>query len=48
MLLICAVGEDSEVSLGLKAAKGNQSRIFIGRTDSEGETPIIWPPDSNK
>ena len=25
--------------------KGNQSRIFIGRTDAEAETPIIWPPD---
>ena len=26
--------------------KGNQSRIPIGRTDVEVETPIIWPPDS--
>ena len=25
--------------------KGNQSRIFIGRTDVEAETPIVWPPD---
>ena len=25
--------------------KGNQSRIFIGRTDAEAETPIFWPPD---
>ena len=25
--------------------KGNQSRIFIGRTDAETETPILWPPD---
>ena len=25
--------------------KGNQSWIFIGRTDAEAETPIIWPPD---
>ena len=24
--------------------KGNQSRIFIGRTDVEAETPILWPP----
>ena len=24
--------------------KGNQSRIFIGRTDAEAETPILWPP----
>ena len=26
--------------------KGNQSRIFIGRTDAEAETPIHWPPDA--
>ena len=26
--------------------KGNQSRIFIGRTDAEAETPILWPPDA--
>ena len=25
--------------------KGNQSWIFIGRTDDEAEGPIIWPPD---
>ena len=25
--------------------KGNQSQIFIGRTDAEAETPIFWPPD---
>ena len=25
--------------------KGNQPGIFIGRTDSEAEAPIIWPPD---
>ena len=25
--------------------KGNQSWIFIGRTDGEVETPILWPPD---
>ena len=26
---------------------GNQSWIFIGRTDAEAETPILWPPDAN-
>ena len=26
--------------------KGNQSRIFIGNTDAEAETPILWPPDA--
>ena len=25
--------------------KGNQSWIFIGRTDIEAEAPIFWPPD---
>ena len=24
--------------------KGNQSLIFIGRTDDEAEIPILWPP----
>ena len=24
--------------------KGNQSSIFIGRTDAEADTPILWPP----
>ena len=26
--------------------KGNQSWIFIGRTDGEAEVPILWPPDA--
>ena len=25
---------------------GNQSWIFIGKTDAEAETPILWPPDA--
>ena len=25
--------------------KGNQPRVFIGRTDAEAEAPILWPPD---
>ena len=25
--------------------KGNQPCIFIGRTDAEAETQILWPPD---
>ena len=25
--------------------KGDQSCVFIGRTDVEAETPILWPPD---
>ena len=25
--------------------KGDQSGVFIGKTDAEAETPILWPPD---
>ena len=25
--------------------KGDESWVFIGRTDVEAETPILWPPD---
>ena len=42
MVLKCGVGEDSWESLGLQ---GDQSWIFIGRTDVEAENPILWPPD---
>ena len=28
--------------------KGNQSWLFIGRTDAETEAPILWPPDVKK
>ena len=26
--------------------KGNQSWIFIGRTDTKAEAPVLWPPDA--
>ena len=50
MLLNCGVGEDSWESLHCKEIqpvhpKGDQSWVFIGRTDAEAETPILWPPD---
>ena len=50
MLLSCGAGEDSWESLGLQGDptspwKGNQSWVFIGRTDAEAETLILWPPD---
>ena len=50
MLLNYDVGEDSWESLGLQEIKpvnpkGNESWIFIGRTDAEAETTILWPPD---
>ena len=49
MLLSCGVGEDSWESLGLQEIqpvhpKGDQSCVFIGRTDAEVEPPILWPP----
>ena len=28
--------------------KGDQSWVFIGRTDAEVETPILWPPDATR
>ena len=52
MLLNCGVGEDSWKSpfdykeIQPVHPKGNQSWIFIGRTDTEAETPILWPPDA--
>ena len=27
--------------------KGNQSRIFIGRTEAEAEAPVLWPADDS-
>ena len=51
MLLNCGVGEDSiGESLGLRGdptspSKGDQSWVFIDRSDVEAETPILWPPD---
>ena len=52
MPLNCGAGEDSWESLGLQGdptihPKGDQSWMFIGRTDVEPETPILWPPDVN-
>ena len=26
-------------------SKGDQSWVFIGRTDVEAETPVLWPPE---
>ena len=25
-------------------SKGDQSRVFFGRTDAKAETPVLWPP----
>ena len=50
MLLNCGVGETLESPLNCKEIqpvhpKGDQSWMFIGRTDAEAETPILWPTD---
>ena len=53
MLLNCGIGEDSweESLLGCKEIqlvhpKGDQSWVFIGRTDAEAEALIFWPHDA--
>ena len=49
MLLNCGAGEDSwesgQQEIKPVNPKGNQSWIFIGRTDAEAETAILGPPD---
>ena len=46
MLLNCGAGVTLESPLGIPVnPKGNQSSIFIGRTDLEAETPVLWPLD---
>ena len=51
MLSNCGAGEDSERPLDCKEIKlvsptGNQSGIFMGKTDAEAEAPICWPPET--
>ena len=48
-LMNCGVGDDSWDPLDCKEIqpvhpKGDQSWVFIGRTDVEAEIPILWPP----
>ena len=49
MLLNCVLEKTLESPLDCKEIqpvhpKGDQSWVFIGRTDTEAETPILWPP----
>ena len=51
MLLNSGVREDVESPLDCKEiqpvhSKGDQSWVFIGRSDAKAETPILWPPDA--
>ena len=36
----------NQTEIQLVHPKGNQSWIFIERTDAEAENPILWPPDA--
>ena len=45
MFLNCGVEEDSWAAIQPVHPKGNQSWVFIGRTDVEAEAPILWLPD---
>ena len=53
MLLNCGAGEEHHSALASPLdckeiqpvhPKGDQSWVFIGRTDAEAETAIFWPP----
>ena len=51
MLLNCGAGETLESPLDSKEIKpanpkGNQPRIFLGKTDAKVEVPVLWPPDT--
>ena len=51
MLLNCGVGEDFWESLDCKEIKsvnlkGNQSWLFVGRTDAKTEALMLWPSDA--
>ena len=50
MLLNCVLEKTLESPLDSKEIqpvhpKGDLSRVFIGRTDAEAETPRLWLPD---
>ena len=51
ILLIVVLEKTLESPLDCKEVqpvhpKGDQSWVFIGRTDAEAEAPILWPPDA--
>ena len=45
MLFNCGVGEDSWESLELQGDPTSPSWMFIGGTDVEAKTPVLWPPN---
>ena len=51
MFLNCSAEEDSWESLRLHGdqpvnPEGNQTWLFIRRTDAKAESPVLWPPDT--
>ena len=44
MVLEKALESLLDCKIKLVNPKGTQSQMFIGRTDAEAETPILWPP----
>ena len=49
MLLNCGVEDSGPLDckdIQPVHPKGDQSWVFIERTDAEVETPILWPPDA--
>ena len=52
ILLVSALQETRNALLKLRISdepvhpKGDHSWILIGRTDVEGETPVLWIPDA--
>ena len=52
MLLNCDVEKSFESPLDCKEIQSvhpkDQSWVFIGRTDAEAETLLLWPPDAKK
>ena len=53
MLLKCGLEKTLESPLDCKEIQpvhpeGDQSWVFIGRTEAEAETPILWPPHAKR
>ena len=42
------VGLKLNIQIQPRHPKGDQSWVFIGRSDAEAETPILWLPDAKK
>ena len=45
MLSITSMRQGSHLLVYIINPGGNQSWVFTGRTNTEAETPVLWPPD---